>query len=600
MSEINSEEHLLHPVHHDPEAPLIIDSFAGSGGASIGIHDALGIEPFLACNHCHHAMMMHKENSPKTYHLEEDIFTVQYPKFVGSRTCWLAWYSPSCVHHSRARGGRPKDTGLRGMAWVAAEHAATMDIDVIMLENVIEFEAWGPLLTEDYKVTLKNGKVKTIKAGQADPRRAGEDFRAFVARLRELGYVVEWRNLVAGDYGACTSRKRFFMIARKDGHPIVWPEPTHSKTGANGLPKWLKFSDFVEWDAPMKSIFDKKKPPAPNSCRRIAEGFRRYVVETDQPYIVAIDNASSSAANAWPIDQPLGTVVTENRFSLVAPSLTCVGYGERPGQAPRTNSLDQPLNTVVCTNKVQMTHVHLTKYRTGSVGRDLREPCPTITSGAGSDRPAGSPHALGLTGVNLAPMTKKGVAVLKHYGGVVGHKPDRPLGAVTCVDHHGVMEVNLEEITTTATPFGDHKNMLEAVLTPELAARWPKAARTYAFLTKFYGTGVAKPLNEPLDTITTKDRFMLVMIKGTVNAVTDIMTRMLTPRELARAQGFPDTYRLIGSKSDQVARIGNSVPPPVVSALVSANATPAVRRYVQRHKRQTPTQHGTLQNSHET
>lgn len=433
---------------------LIVDNFAGGGGASAGIEAAIGRPVDIAINHSPAAMAMHEANHPKTRHYVEDVFKVSPREVVSGRPVGLAWFSPDCRHFSKAKGGKPVDRKIRGLAWVAVKWAEQVRPRVIILENVEEFETWGPLIPK-----LKDGvpqfDASGVQAMVPDPTRAGLSFRRWTGRLRNLGYTIEFRQLVAADYGAPTTRRRFFLIARCDGQPICWPEPTHRdpRQGddlfASGLLPWRTSAECIDFSIPCPSIFERKRPLAEKTMARIAEGLRRYVIECADPFIVGIDNQSSGPGAAWPLDEPLRTITQENRFALVAPTLISIGYGEREGQAPRAPSLDKPLGTVVGSGK----------------------------------------HAL-----------------------------------------------------------------------------------VSAFLVAYYGNergGIS--LREPMRTITSKDRLGLVVVRGETYRIADIGLRMLAPRELANAQGFPPDYILTGPQYEQVARIGNSVCPPVATALVRAN-----------------------------
>jgi DNA (cytosine-5)-methyltransferase 1 len=342
-------------------------------------------------------------------------------------------------------------------------------LDCIMLENVEEFQEWGPLGPDE----------------RPCPVRKGQTFDRWVAAMRRLGGRVDWKELVAADYGEATTRKRLFVVVRFDGRPIVWPEPTHARDpGASlytmHLPKWRAAAECIDWSLPCPSIFERARPLAENTMARVAAGVKRFVVDAAEPFIVGIDNKSSGAGAVWGIGEPLRTITAENRFALVAPSLVQVGYGERVGQAPRALDISKPLGTVVGTGK----------------------------------------HAL------------VAAFLAKHYTGVVGQGLEVPLGTITSVDHHSLV---------------------------------------CAFLTKYYGTGTGQGLVEPMATITSKDRMGLVTVGLERFRIVDIGLRMLQPHELAAAQGFPASYKLVGTKSAQVARIGNSVCPRVVAALVRAN-----------------------------
>lgn len=440
---------------------LIVDLFAGGGGASTGLLRATGRHPDIAINHSRAAVAVHTANHPPTLHFCEDVFEVSPREVCGGRAVEILWASPDCTHHSRARGGKPRDRKRRALASVVLRWAAMVRPRIILLENVLEFLDWGPLCEEG----------KPIK------ELAGRDFDAWVTDLRLQGYRVDWRELNAADYGAPTNRTRLFLVARRDGAPIVWPEPTHGP----GRLAYRTAAEIIDWFRPAPSIFDRKKPLKDNTHRRIAHGLKRYVLDSADPFFV---------------DQ-------EDR--LGAAYLIQTGYGERHGQTPRTFDVRRPAGTAVA----------------GGVKQALV----------------------------VAWMTK-------HYGGVVGHDLRRPLGAITTVDHHSFT-------TATLSPTGVDRAGVE---------------RVRAFMVKYYGTGGAVDLRRPLDTITTHDRFGLVTVGGVDYQVNDIGMRMLSPRELFRAQGFPEDYvidivfgRRPLSGRAQVELVGNSVCPDVAAALAKAN-----------------------------
>jgi len=467
-------------------AEIIVDSFAGGGGASIGIERATGWHVDIAINHDPGALALHERNHPHTRHLCESIHALDPVAVCDGRPVGLLWASPDCTHFSKAKGGKPRKKEIRGLAWVVVRWAAAVRPRVICLENVEEFQDWGPLTRSMRPCKLRKGAT----------------FQLWKSQLEALGYTVEYRVLRACDYGAPTSRKRLFLIARRDGEPIVWPEPTHGP----GCPlPWRTAAECIDWSIPCPSIFERKRPLADKTLRRVARGLQRFVIDSADPFIVPIDNQTSGAV-AHSIHEPLRTVTQENRFALVSPTLVQTGYGEREGQAPRAPGINKPLGTVV--------------------------------SGGGK-------HAL------------VSAFLAKHYGGVTGHGVEQPIGTITGVDHHSVVTARLEGAA-------------------EIAA--PHAEAVRAFMIKYYGVGTGSGLNDPMHTVTAKDRMALVtvMVQGTPYQIVDIGLRMLEPRELARAQGFPDSYVLFGTKKRQVSVIGNSVPPDVAEAIVRANYRPAL------------------------
>ena len=394
---------------------LIVDNFAGGGGASTGIELATGRSVDIAINHDPAAIAMHRANHPATKHYCENVWDVDPVEACAGRPVGLAWFSPDCKHFSKAKGGKPVEKAIRGLAWVAIRWAKLVRPRVIILENVEEFTTWGPLI-----------------GNRPDPTRKGQTFRRFVHALKRYGYCVEWNELRACDYGAPTIRKRFFLIARCDGLPIVWPEPTHGDPStlfvASGiLHPWRTAAEIIDWTIPCPSIYDRKKPLCKNTMRRIARGLRKFVLEHPQPYIVD---------------------------DHIAPFLI--------------------------------------QYHTEQSGKEVR-----------------------------------------------GQAVDKPLMTADSSNRYGLVT---------------------------------------ALLIKYYGQGEGQSLREPLHTITAKDRFGLVIVRGEPYQIIDIGLRMLTPRELFRAQGFPEDYIIDRDadgkhypKSAQVARCGNAVPPPFAEALVRAN-----------------------------
>jgi len=439
---------------------------------------------------------MHTANHPETHHAIEDVFKVDPRKdgVVELDGLDMLWASPDCRHFSKAKGARPCSARVRGLAWSAITWAKARKPKVIFLENVEEFIGWGPIhRQEDHPEYLR-----PIKS------RKGETFNKFVGKLESLGYVVEWKTLNAADFGAPTIRKRFFLVARRDGKPIVWPETTH---GEGKLPHRTA-AKCIDWSERTPSIFGRKKPLAEKTLARIAHGIMRYVVNDPKPFIAPIEG------------------------DKVAPFFV-PRYGERPGQEPRSRRITRPMPTVVSTgNGASLVSATLAKFYGTAKASDIKAPLGTVTAGG---------NKFGLVTALLS----------KHYGGVVGTRLDKPLGSITSRDSQGLTAAQLEPLTE-----------------PNEATD-----RVASFLIKYYGTGGGQKLSVPLHTITTKGRFALVTvhIDGQTYAIVDIGIRMLQPRELAKAQGFPESYHLIGNKGQQIAKIGNSVPPPVVRALVTAN-----------------------------
>ena len=341
---------------------LVVDNFAGGGGASTGIERAIGRPVDIAINHDPEAVAMHSANHPQTLHLCESVWDVNPREVCAGRPVGLAWFSPDCKHFSKAKGGKPVEKKIRGLAWVAVRWAATVAPRVICLENVEEFVTWGPL-TQD---------------GRPCPKNKGREFRVFVNALQRLGYAVQWRELRACDYGAPTSRKRLFLIARRDGAPIVWPEPTHGP----GRRPHRTAAECIDWSIPCPSIFERERPLAEATLRRVAAGIQRYVIDASEPYIVRLGHTGhGDAGKVRSVREPLSTVTSKAEHCLVAPTLVQIGYGERTGQQPRAPGLGKPLGTVVAGGaKHALVAAFLAKHYTGVVGQDLRQPIGTVTA----------------------------------------------------------------------------------------------------------------------------------------------------------------------------------------------------------------------------
>lgn len=361
---------------------LIIDCFAGGGGASKGIEMALNRDIDIAVNHDPEAIRIHKVNHPNTLHLTEDIFKVDLQKQVAGRHVALMWASPDCTSHSKAKGGQPRKKGLRILPWAVYKHAKLILPDVIIMENVEEIQQWGPL--------DENGRP--IKS------RAGEDYNKFMDAMRSLGYKVESRELVAADYGAPTTRKRWYAVLRRDGKEIVWPEATHSKTGDPGTEPWLECGDYMDWSDLGNSIFTRKKPLAEATMRRIANGYRKYVVENDKPYIV--DNKDAVA------------------FLIQY-------HGETKAGDSRGQLLTEPIKTIDTSNRYGLVTAFISKFYKSGTGQSCAEPLHTITT---------SPGHFGLISAFL----------IKYYGTGCGQTLDAPLATITTKDRFGLVNVVTE------------------------------------------------------------------------------------------------------------------------------------------------------------
>lgn len=505
---------------------LIIDNFAGGGGASTGIEIATGISVDIAINHDPEAIRMHKANHPNTKHYCESVWDVDPIKVCKGYTIGLAWFSPDCKHFSKAKGGKPKDKSIRGLAWVALRWAGTVRPRVIMLENVEEFKTWGPL----------NRSHRPIKAKQ------GTTFRRFVRQLEELGYTVEFKELVAADYGAPTMRKRFFMIARSDGQSIVWPESTHGPSDSEAvkaglLQPYVGAYTQIDFNRPCPSIFDtaeeiKEKygiravrPLAPKTMERIARGLKKFVLDNAEPFIIQVNHSGAKSNYCNSMNEPLRVITSKHGFGIVEPYM--VQIGQTGFTNDRSKDIREPLTTIVSKNEHCLISPTLIQYHSetaaGEVrGQTIEEPIMTVDSS----------NRYGLVTSFLSKFYKTGT----------GQDVREPLGTVTAAAGGG--------------HFGEVR----------------------AFLVKYYGQGTGQTVTEPLDTIPTHDRFGLVTIEGIDYQIIDIGLRMLEPKELYGCQGFPGDYIIdrdytgkAYSRTEQVKRCGNAVCPPIPAALVRAN-----------------------------
>ena len=357
---------------------LIIDCFAGGGGASVGIEMALGRPVDIAINHDPEAIRMHMVNHPDTLHLTEDIFKVNLKKIVKGRHVDLMWASPDCTSHSKAKGGQPRNKGLRILPWAVFKHAKSILPDVIIMENVEEIQQWGPL--DDAGYPIKD--------------RMGEDYRKFIGSMVSLGYDFDSRELVAADYGAPTTRKRWYAIFRRDGKPIVWPEQTHSRTGADGMQRWVPCGQYIDWSDLGRSIFDRKKRLADATLRRIANGIRKYIIDNSEPYIIPDKDAVAFLIQY---------------------------HGETKDGDARGQILTDPIKTIDTSNRYGIVTAFITKFYKSGIGQGCEEPLHTITT---------SPGHFGLVSAFL----------IKYYGsGGSGQTLDRPLDTITTKDRFGLV-----------------------------------------------------------------------------------------------------------------------------------------------------------------
>ena len=587
---------------------IIVDNFAGGGGASSGIELALGRIVNAAINHDPAAILMHKTNHPYTEHYQASVWDINPREVCRGRPVALAWFSPDCKHFSKAKGAALVDKHIRGLAWITLRWAGTVRPRAIILENVEEFRTWGP---------VRNGKPVKKKAGQT--------FQKFIAQLRDLKYRVEWKELVAADYGAPTTRKRFVLIARCDGRPICWPEPTHAprdseEVKSGKLLPWRSAAEIIDWSLPCPSIFDSKaeikekhglsavRPLASNTMRRIIRGVDKFTIRSGEPFIVpsgygeragqaprvhdvneplptavgkgkhavcdpllaplTVTNTSNSVGAT--AGDPVHTVTTAGNQMLVTPNLMCIGqtgggdrirdvrepapttvskqeacltaasliqYHTEQTENVRASGLGGPINTVDASNRYGLTCANLVEYYTGGRPLDARDPMHTVTS---HDREAVvAAHVVKFKGDNLGSSPADPVQTVTASAG-----KDRSCGGGT----FAVCKVHLVKIRPE-----DNGNL----------QHWPE---------------IRSLLNQHCGYHMEDDDILLLEICGAVYYIADIGLRMLSPRELYNAMGFPPDYIIdrdyLGRpypKNEQVARCGNAVCPPMAAAVVRAN-----------------------------
>lgn len=508
------------PLHSE----LVVDLFAGGGGASTGIEQAIGRSVDVAINHDPEAISLHQANHPQTMHYCSDVFEVDPVAVTHGRPVGLLWASPDCKHFSKAKGGKPVSKKIRSLAWVVVKWAKAVRPRVICLENVEEFQTWGPLGADQ----------------KPCPNRKGETFQKWVESLRNLGYKVEWKELRACDYGAPTIRKRLFLVARRDGLPIEWPAATHGdpkrpETKARGLEPWRTAAECIDWTLPTPSIFERDRPLADATLRRIARGIVKYVIEAQEPFIVSLAHGeeSPSGVKRWgsgvrSMRDPLQTVLAGGNGAALCAPIVSSYYGHKTDQGEaRGSSIEEPIKTQTTENR----------------------------------------HAL------------VSAFLAKHYGGVIGTDLGKPISTVTSVDHHSLVSMFLTEHANAS----NQRNMsvTEPMRTQCAQVKGGHFAAVAVLLVKYYGNerdGVE--LTDPMHTIPTRDRFGLVTVQigGEPYVITDIGMRMLQPHELYAAQGFPANYRIDKcadgkplTKTAQVRMCGNSVCPPIARLLVEAN-----------------------------
>ena len=571
---------------------LVVDLFAGGGGASTGIEQALGRHVDIAVNHDPDAVGMHEANHPQTKHYLCDVFEVDPLEATQGRPVGLLHASPDCTHHSQALGGQPRSRAIRSLAWAVHKWVGKTKPRVVTLENVKQMMLWSPLVAKRDKSTGRVVRVDGSVAPKGErvpvneqwlvpcPKRTGRNWQHFVNGLRAMGATaIQWRVIVNANLGAHSTRERLYVVARFDGEPIVWPEQTHAKTPKAGQQRWRPAADCIDWSIPGRSIFDRPKPLADATLRRIAHGLQRFVLDAAEPFIVPATHTDASNRTR-PLSDPMPTVTAANRgeLMLLAPTLVPVthsrdtafdprdplrtittakggetalaaalmvqmGYGEREGQAPRALDLGQPLGTVVAGGqKHGLTTAFMVQANGGfndTPARSLRAPMSTVTT-TGSQQQLIAAHL---------------TALRRHSTGSGMREPAPTITAGG--EHHALVQYHLAQEHETA------------------------ALRVAAFLMRYHGTGGQwADLREPMTTVTTHDRLALVtvLIKGEPWVIIDICLRMLVPRELYNAQDFPPTYIIDRTaagkaltKTAQVRMCGNSVSPLPLRLIVAAN-----------------------------
>ena len=568
---------------------IIVDSFAGGGGASTGIELATGRPVTIAINHDPDAILMHKTNHPYTEHYQASVWDVDPREVCQGRPVGLLWASPDCKHFSKAKGGKPVDKNIRGLAWIVLRWAGTVAPRVIMLENVEEFQTWGP-----------------VRKGRPVKSKAGQTFRRWLSQLEALGYAVEWRELVAADYGAPTTRKRFFLIARRDGEPIVWPEPTHAPADtpevlAGRKKPWRSAAEVIDWSLPCPSIFDTReairekyglsaqRPLRPNTMRRVIRGVDKFSIKAPDPFLVVVNHAGNFRGQD--AADPLQTVTAKHGYGVASPVMAPLTMHNNENAIG--TKITEPVNTITSSgaggHQMVITPAMI-QYHTEQTervrGQGLAEPLMTIDAS----------NRYGLAAASL----------VKYYGSDQhGQSAGDPLHTVTAKDREGVLAANLAKFYGGAYT-GEGSRMSDPLHTVTAVDH---NAMTATHLVKMKGTNLGGPMSEPVQTITAggghfgvvttvvakaerdtdlkhwpeirdllntycgyrlgPEDVILFEIGGTAYFMADIGLRMLTPRELYMANGFPKDYKIERDytgreypKTKQVARCGNAVPSP--------------------------------------
>ncbi|MDU8618468.1 DNA cytosine methyltransferase [Pseudomonas syringae] len=518
---------------------IVVDFFCGGGGAGTGLEMGLGRTVSLAKNHSPAAISMHTVNHPGAKHFTTDVFDGDPDTECGGKAVGWFHMSPDCTHHSQAAGGQPRKREIRNLSWIGLKWAGKKKPRVISLENVKQILQWGPLVAKRCKTT---GRVVKLGGGVAapgeivpvdqqflvpHPARRGQTWAVFVAELERLGYAVEWRVIRACDFGAPTSRERLFMIARCDGQPIVWPEPTHAKRPAKGQKPWRTAAECIDFTDLGKSIFGRKKDLAPATLRRVAKGMKKFVIDNPAPFIVPIANWSGETVQSaneplrtvtsypkggafsvvTPVmvgaggpeysgkptsaEQPVGTLLTQNHRGFAAASLVQLGNGDKPGAAPRSADMHDPLGTIMASGgKYAIAAAHLVKFRFDDAGKALDEPLPTITSGGNYQRPAGAAHAMGVSTVFMAQMN--GGFNTTHAKGV-----DEPMTTVTNTgSQQQLVAASLVHLRGNC----DARDPADPLHT--ISAGGQHHGLVTAFMERQFGASVGQRLDEPAPTVT--------------------------------------------------------------------------------------------------
>lgn len=637
---------------------IIVDNFAGGGGASTGIELASGRPVAIAINHDPDAILLHKTNHPYTTHLQASVWDVDPIEVCAGRPVGLAWFSPDCKHFSKAKGSALVDKNIRGLAWIVLRWAGTVRPRVIMLENVEEFQTWGP-----------------VRKGKPVKKKAGQTFQKFIQQLTDLGYTVEYREIIAADFGAPTTRKRFVLVARCDGKPIVWPERTHAprdseEVKSGKLQPWKPAADIIDWSLPAYSIFASKqeikekfgvnaqRPLAKNTLRRVIRGVDKFTIKSGDPFLIECNHggdghirstqdpvntltakytgdvaqpvmapftfSNTGGSVGSPASEPVHTIRTaggqilaaanliqyhteqsekvrgqtmkdtimtvdsSNRYGLVTAQLMSIGQtggGDRirdvRDPAPTTVSKQEaclisgqlveyygngnplnakdPLHTVTAHDREAVVSAHLSEFRAASIGRDLREPAGTVTS---------HDHE-GMVSAHIQ----------KFYGGIIGQDAREPMPTITAIDHNALCAAHV--VKFKGQELGQNpRDTLNTITAQGLEYADCRAVLVKADGTEHLGywNEIRKLLNEHCDYSLEDDEVIMLIIGGITYFIADITLRMLTPRELYNAMGFPIDYAIdrdykgnVYPKNKQVARCGNAVCPPLAEAMVRAN-----------------------------